>query len=190
MERLLKSVIDGLESKKDFESRWCKFYEPSCEDYLREYGNTGKSCEHNCEYCDKFRWVVDRAKHYESKLDIPWMEILKGWEDDRDYWFLNYYQEADQPLIDNKDVFVFDTIDDLYEKCGNKFICPACKGISTDPYECNSDKKIKGKKCDWKSYGLFQFDLAYVYVKSLRKGNKIFKPVSLYKESENEKENK
>ncbi len=35
------------------------------------------------------------------------------------------------------------------------------------------------EKCDWKSYGFFQFDLAFIYVKSERKGEKKFMPKSL-----------
>ena len=104
---------------------------------------------------------------------------MKSWEDDRDYWYMNYYQDANQPLIDSENVFVFETVEELREKCGNQFICPCCKGISTNPYECNSGKKVNKKICDWKSYGLFQHSLAFCYVKSEKKGTKIFMPVSL-----------
>ena len=180
MERLLNDVIKGLEAKKDFRSRWCEHYTDKCKEYLKSYGDSQSDCGHNCEYCEKYKWAVDRAKHYEEKLGISWKEILKSWEDDRTYWFMNYYQDAEQPLIDSDNVFVFETVEELREKCGQQFICPCCKGISTDPYECNSGKKIGKKKiCDWKSYGLFQHDLVFCYVKSMKKGTKIFMPVSL-----------
>jgi len=41
----------------------------------------GKFNENDCfrEYCDKFQWVIDRAKHYEAKLQIPWADILTVW---------------------------------------------------------------------------------------------------------------
>ncbi len=181
MERLLNDVIEDLERKSDFTGRWCEHYSEKCKDYLESYGDTHADCGHKCEYCWKFKWAVDRARHYEEKLGIPWKEILKSWEDDRSYWFLNYYQDANQPLIDSDNVFVFETVDELRKKCGKEFICPNCKGISTDPYECNSGKKIGKKVCDWKAYGFFQFDLAFCYVKSERKGTKIFMPVSLSK---------
>lgn len=184
MERLLNSVIDGLEAKSDFKGRWCEHYTDGCKEYLKSYGETQSDCGHKCEYCEKYKWAVDRAKHYEEKLGIPWKEILKSWEDDRSYWFMNYYQNAEQPLIDTDNVFVFETIDELKDKCGTEFICPACKGISTDPYECNSGKKVGRKICNWKSYGLFQHNLAFCYVKSERKGTKIFMPVAFVKESE------
>lgn len=179
MERLLNSVIKGLEAKNDFKGRWCEHYTDKCKEYLKSYGDNQSGCGHTCEYCEKYKWAVDRAKHYEEKLGISWKEILKSWEDDRTYWFMNYYQDAEQPLIDSDNVFVFETVEELREKCGQQFICPHCKGISTDPYECNSGKKVHKKVCDWKSYGLFQHDLVFCYVKSMKKGTKIFMPVSL-----------
>ena len=179
MEKLLKDVIKGLEDKKDFSSRWCEYYKPECRDYLANYGDTKNYCGHRCEYCDKYRWVVDRAKDYEASLGIPWKEVLASWEEDRDYWFMNYYSESNQPLIDGVESFVFDTLEEFRATVGHEFICPCCKGISTNPYECNSGKKVGGKVCDWKSYGLFQHDLVFCYVKSLKKGEKMFIPVSL-----------
>lgn len=136
----------------------------------------------NCfhRYCNKFKWIIDRAKHYEEKLGIPWMEILNSWEEDRDYWYMNYYQDCNQPLIESSNVFVFESAEEMRKKVGDKFICPCCKGISTNPYECNSGHKVDGKVCDWKSYGLFQFNLAFIYCKKERKSTKCFMPVAFY----------
>ena len=38
MERLLESVIKGLEAKTDFKSRWCEKFNENCRDYLYNYG--------------------------------------------------------------------------------------------------------------------------------------------------------
>ena len=65
------------------------------------------------KYCDKFKWVIDRAKHYGEKLGIPWEDILDSWESHRDYWYMNYYQECNQPTILSGNVRVFDTVEDL-----------------------------------------------------------------------------
>lgn len=181
---LLDDVIKGLREKKDFSGRWCEHYTDDCDKLLKEYAD-GKSidCGHKCEYCDKFRWVIDRAMNYSEKLDIPIDEIIQSWEEGRRYWYMNYYQECNQPRIESDNVFVFENLEEMREKCGKEFICPICKGISTNPYECNSGKIVgigkKGKACDWKSYGLFQHDLAFIYVKSERKGEKMFMPKSL-----------
>lgn len=138
------------------------------------------------KYCNKFKWIIDRAKHYEARLGIPWMEILNSWEEDRNYWYMNYYQDSNQPLIESDNVFVFESAEEMHEKVGNKFICPHCQEISTDPYECNSGKEVDGKVCDWTSYGFLQFNLAFIYCKKERKGTKCFMPVAFTKVAKQE----
>lgn len=169
-------------------------YEKLVEDVKRNCEETGCFSENGCNnenckchhrYCDKFKWIIDRAKHYEEKLGIPWMEILDSWEEDRTYWYMNYYQESMQPLIDSDNVYVFESAEDLRKKVGNEFICPRCKGISTDPYDCNSGIEIGGEICNWKSYGLLRFNLVYLYCKMERKGTHCFMPKALLKD-ENE----
>jgi hypothetical protein len=158
---------------------------------MKKYTNTVCKCLSKCthKYCDKLKWVVDRAKHYEEKLGIPWNEILDSWEEDRNYWYMNYYQDYNQPFIEVDKVRVFETLEDFKQSLGGKgFICPACNEVSTDPYECNSGKEVNGKKCNWKVYGLFK-DLGkgiYVYVKELKKGQTIFYPVAWKEDGGNE----
>ncbi|MEG1894665.1 MAG: hypothetical protein RR162_00395 [Oscillospiraceae bacterium] len=159
----------------------------------KQEGNCGK-CFHN--YCDKFKWVVERAKHYEEKLGIPWEEVLSSWEKDRSYWYMNYYQDGNQPLIEGEHVRVFDTLEEFLSSVSDKrFRCPACGGISSNPYECNSGlvtgKGKSAKPCNWKVYGLFG-DMGkgcYVYIKDKVKGERIFMPVSweINEKSEEEK---
>lgn len=139
------------------------------------------------QYCDKFKWVIDRAKHYGEKLGLNWEDILDSWEADRSYWYMNYYQECNQPEIKGDKVRVFETVDEMLKAIGEKkFRCPACGGISTNPYECNSGKEMSnGKICDWKVYGLFR-DLGkgvFVYCKDKLRGETIFMPVAWEKEA-------
>lgn len=147
------------------------------------------------EYLEKLTYAVERAKHYAEKTGLDPADILDAWEKDRDYWYMNYYQDCNQPKIDGDYVKVFETVEDLKSSIGKpEFRCPACEGISTDAYTCNSGKKMmvtkgKGKKaklvesdkvCDWKVYGLFG-DLGkgvYVFVKKEMRGQKVFKPVA------------
>lgn len=184
--------MNGYEKLKQAVMRDCRehnacdcFNENGCDkenQSIGKYGDDGyKHCFH--AYCDKFKWVIERARHYGEKLNIPWEEILDSWEEDRDYWYMNYYQESNQPLIDSDSVYVFESAEEMRSKVGNEFICPCCKGISTNPYECNSGKKTNGKICDWKSYGFFQFDLAFIYCKKERKSEKIFKPRKFVEQS-------
>lgn len=61
-----------------------------------------KSCLHvsKCshKYCDKYKWVIDRAKHYAEKTGRDFEEIIEIWERNRTYWYMGYYQECHQPL--------------------------------------------------------------------------------------------
>lgn len=126
------------------------------------------------DYKGKLAWVVDRAKHYQEKTGIPYLEIIEKWEENRGHWYMNYYQDANQPLLTDENVYVFDTVDDFKKVVGQDgFYCPKCEGISKSPYECTCEK------CDWKSYGLFRTmgKGVYIFIKSAMLGNEIFEPV-------------
>jgi hypothetical protein len=134
------------------------------------------------KYCDKFKWVIDRAKHYGEKLGLNWEDILDSWEADRNYWYMNYYQDCNQPEIKGDKVRVFESVGEMRKAIGKKgFWCPACGGVSKDPYACNSGLEMsKGKVCDWKVFGLFG-DLGkgvFIYCKDKLKGETIFMPVA------------
>ena len=181
LDSLIEATAKGLREKTDFACRWCKLFTEDCIKKLKAYAETGADCGNSCEYCDKFKWIIDRAKHYQEKLGIPWADILKSWEEKRDYWYLSYYQDCNQPEINSDKVRVFDTVEEMFESIGeSKFRCPACGGVSTNPYKCNSGLEAEGKKCDWKVYGLFG-DLGkgvFVFCKDKVYGETIFKPLS------------
>lgn len=92
---------------------------------------------------------------YSKNLELPQADILAALESRRNYSAVNYYQAANFPTLDG--VKVFETQADLRAAIPSmKFRCPACNGISTDPYTCNSGVVEKGKVCDWKTWGLFR----------------------------------
>lgn len=131
---------------------------------------------------DLEKYLRGKLEEYSNILDIPQEEILKAWEQDRTYSAINYYQEANQPSIKSDKVKVFETVEKMLKAIDDKkFRCPACNGVSTSPYLCNSGEKIvKGKTCDWKVYG-FLGDLGkgiFVYIKDKLKGETIFMPIS------------
>ena len=115
LESLIEAVAVGLREKRDFPGRWCEHFTEGCIERMRQYGETGALCEHKCEYCKSFKWAVDRAKHYEEKTGIPYLDVLKSWEEGRDYWFLNYYQDCKQPKIKDGQVRMFDTRDAFFD---------------------------------------------------------------------------
>lgn len=136
------------------------------------------------EYRTKIDWIIARAQHYAEKTGLTPEAILDAWEKRRDYWYMNFYQEANQPLIQGDKVRVFETVADLLSSVGTTgFRCPACGGISTNPYECNSGKLMPiatRKVCDWKVYGLFGHmgKGVSVFVKEKTQIDKLFKPVA------------
>lgn len=116
---------------------------------------------------DKDRYKDDRSEgwakrirevvtHYATALELAPIDVFKAMEAKRTYWYPNYYQWANFPQLDK--VRIFQTSDEaLYEIQPSKgFRCPACGGISKDPYTCDTGLEMsKGKICDWKTYGLF-----------------------------------
>ena len=107
------------------------------------------------DYRKKFQWALDRAKHDAEKLNMEAADILDAWEKSRDYWYMNYYQNCNQPEIAAGKVRVFEKAEDLRAAIGkNGFRCPKCGGVSSSPYECKAKAPEGCKACAWKSYGL------------------------------------
>lgn len=136
----------------------------------------GKRCR------EKLEWVIERVQHYAEVTGLLAAEILDTWEDKRDYWYMNYYQDAEQPRLDGAMVRIFDTPEAAGEAIGKDgFRCPRCGEVSRDPYQCNSGKEMEpGKICDWKVYGLFR-DLGkgvFIFIKSAMRGERIFMPIA------------
>lgn len=107
------------------------------------------------EHLENF--IRNKTDHYGKFLGYTPLEVLKAWENVRDYSVINFYQECNQPELTQKRVFVFNTKEELHEAVGQQgFRCPKCNQISTNAYACiPKNKKDKVNKCDWKSYGLF-----------------------------------
>lgn len=106
-------------------------------------------------YRAKLAWVVSRCRNYAEMTGIRAEDLLDSWEAQRDYWYMNFYQEANQPLISDR-VRVFETAEDMRAAIGHQgFICPNCGGVSKSPYDCTSKVVVDGKTCNWKAYGLF-----------------------------------
>ena len=140
-------------------------------------------------YCDTFKWIIDRAKHYSYMTNISVSHILNSWERDRSYSWNNYYQDANQPKIRKNKVHVVENREEIKHLGSKGFRCPYCGGVSTDPFECDSGIIVKTikmggpatRQCDWKSYGLFGTLSTgiYLFVKDIALGKNIFMPISL-----------
>jgi len=80
-----------------------------------------------CAYCRHFRWALDRAAHYAEKLGTTVEAVMEAWETDRSYWYMNYYQDSNQPLIEGDDVRVFDTPEDFRKGDGTRVYIELCQ---------------------------------------------------------------
>lgn len=146
------------------------------------------------DYRGKLNWIVNRAKHYAEKTGLPPEAILDAWDANRNYWYMNYYQDANQPKIDAARVRVFQTVDEIMAAIGEpRFRCPHCKGVSTEPSQCNSGLEvdlIDGKRgtCNWKAWGLFG-DLGkgvHLFCVEKMGSQLIFMPIAWEQEQESE----
>ena len=183
LESLIYSITYDLSSSLNRGvdlGRGCKHFTEECAEKMKSYAESGVFCDRKCEYCEKFKWIIDRAKHYAEKTGLSYQQVLESWENDRDYWYMNYYQDCMQPEL-NDTCKIFKNVDEFKKSVGdNGFRCPVCKGISTDPCKCNSGKeKQNGKKCDWKSYGLLRgLNCVHLYFIEERKNAEIFMPIA------------
>ena len=91
------------------------------------------------DYRAKLTWAVERARHYAEKTGLKAEDVLDAWEKGRDYWYMNFYQDGNQPEIKGDAVRVFETLDDMMASVGESgFRCPRCGGVSKNPYTCDS----------------------------------------------------
>lgn len=133
------------------------------------------------EYRAKMDWAIERARHYGAALGMDPCDILNAWEDQRDYWYMNYYQDVNQPRINTPSARVFETLEDLKSALGDQgYRCPACGGVSSNPNVCDTGINVGGEPCDWKAFGLFGALSrgVFVFVKERMTGHTIFMPVA------------
>jgi hypothetical protein len=179
---LTKKGIESLTAsvKKDCEQYSNCFNPNGCDKERYRYENghcyNNSKCTH--DYCGKYKWTLDRAEQYANFLGCTKEEVLEAWENQRSYWYMNFYQDGNQPELKGEGVKVVKIeawLQDLSEKFGKdpkgwKFICPACKSI-----QCGQDfidagiedfngkvysncigRYVKGKGCDWSLGGLLK----------------------------------
>ena len=118
-EKLKKSVIkDCIDGENCFNQDGCD--------------KTGYTkCSHR--YCNTYKWALDRAKYYADATGLSVDEILDLWEENRSYWYMNYYQDSRQPLITDGKVRVFSNVDEFLGSIDRDkgFRCPKCSGQSS-----------------------------------------------------------
>jgi hypothetical protein len=66
---------------------------------VREAAIESYPMRNKAEFLRKFNWVIGRAQHYALKQKISIERVLNHWEEERSHWWLNYYQECNQPKL-------------------------------------------------------------------------------------------
>lgn len=135
------------------------------------------------EWRQKYEWALARAQQYADALGTDRETVLAAWEEDRDYWYVNYYQESNQPDLTGEIGVV--TLaewraegEQLYgkEQLDWRFRCPACGHVQTmrkfkeaglNPQlaylNCASRHDLGGKAdCKWTIGGLLCVGGRYV----------------------------
>lgn len=127
-------------------------------------------------YWGKYVWILNRAQEYASLIGVTKEEVLEKWEEKRSYWYMNYYQDCNQPKISGNVLLVDKWLSILKEQFGEdplnwKFVCPSCghiqsladfKEIGVEPQNayinCIGRYKKDAGGCDWSINGLFSIN--------------------------------
>lgn len=171
-------------------------------------GFKGEAGEKRAEHLEEF--ISQMLDNYSQCLGLSKLEILSAIEAKRDYSAVNYYQAANFPMLNNDEVVIYKDQKEMLEsiKLENGFRCPACGGISSNPYECNSGESMNKKKnkkaskaeedffgevCNWKSYGFlgtmgkgFRFTIIEGFLENPRI-DECFMPIALESQSTEER---
>ena len=110
----------------------------------------------------KLKWVLERADQYAKACNTTRDRILEAWETKRTYWWINFYQECNQPNLEEHGttpvVMVKDWLKEAQERFGKepldwKFACPCCKAYTC----CASRFGLGGKdNCKYTTSGLIR----------------------------------
>ena len=106
-------------------------------------------------FMDTIDYINQFVEEYSKALGFSQVEILSAIEGARSYCASNYYQPNNFPLA--AEFEIFETQREFANRFPSKiFLCPHCDGFSTNPYQCNSQKEMGNKFCDWKAHGFFR----------------------------------
>ncbi len=149
IDQLPATCVDALLLLSDFNNESEIINKIVLEVYNGWPGKTGESRVLDC-----LKFIEKRIPQYAKLMNMSNSLTLEVIANRRRVNYTNWFQNGYIP--DLSDVMVFETVQDFKNRFpSGQSICPACESISTDFSVCNSGKKIKGKVCDWKVYGLF-----------------------------------
>ena len=159
-----------------------KGYASLMEAYNQDLKEKSRSKE---ELDTKLKWVLDRADAYAEACKVKRDDVLKAWETKRNYWWLNFYQDCNQPdpaRMKGTPVVLFeDWMKEGIRLYGPnmldwRFKCPMCGHVQSlqdfhdvgiEPDNgitcCASRFNLGGNKtCKWTTGGLLRIGGVYV----------------------------
>lgn len=104
---------------------------------------------------DNEKIIKKIVRCYAKGFNLDEIDVFNALEKQRNCNICNYYQLSKFPSLNEITVFEDEKEMRKIIQPNKGFRCPNCKGVSMDPYVCNSAKEVKGKVCDWKAFGLF-----------------------------------
>lgn len=141
------SQSDGYKSLK-------AAYERDVQDAHKELQRGRRPMRDKQEFRKLFDWVISRAIHYAYHKQTTVDVILNQWEADRDYWWLNYYQESRQPWLVKSEHVRHRTVRNYYKKDSwyKKDSKKVTKYYFIELVRLQKEQsKRKGKKARWSS---------------------------------------
>lgn len=133
----------------------------------------------------KLEWVLSRATAYAEVCGVERDDVLKAWEAKRDYWWINFYQDCNQPdparMKGTPVVLYADWLKKGSRLYGPDMLdwrlkCPACGHVQTvrefkeagidedNAFTCCASRFNLGgsKTCKWTTGGLLRIGGVYV----------------------------
>ena len=131
----------------------------------------------------KREWILNRADMYAQYCGVSREDVLTSWEQSRSYWYMNYYQDCNQPNLTKKSnvMSIAQWKEKGKELFGDnakewQFECPNCHNVQTmqqffdagiEPNyaycNCASRFGIGGlATCNWSAGGLISLPCTYV----------------------------
>lgn len=140
------SQSDGYKSLK-------AAYERDVQDAHKDAQRGHRPMRNKQEFRKKFDWVIARAIHYAYHKQTTVDDILNMWEAQRSwYWYLNFYQECNQPWLVKSEHVKPQSVRTYYKKSRWHKQDPekATKYYFAEILRQQKEKsKRKGKKARW-----------------------------------------
>lgn len=94
-------------------------------------------------------FIKMRSAHYAEKLGIEQETIIRLWEEKRNFYIPNYYQDAHFPLLNDGNTIIVQNMSEFKQKFpSGKFKCLK-HHVLNQPYYCD--------ECQTHSAGMFNF---------------------------------